>query len=115
MTEDYYDFDDSWTFDENGDLKITTDYMQNIVNRFQCPKDYLSIYYSDRYGSELTDLLGTNYNEEHARFVIKETLDEDDNILTYTIDELDYHLGKLTAYITINGVEVTLTLEEEIE
>jgi hypothetical protein len=116
MTE-YCDFDNSWTFNNNGDLTLTTDYFQSVSNRFNCPRDYLSIYYGLKYGSDLKDLLGDNYNEEHCRLVINKTLNDDQNITTYTINEITYTKGVFTAYLTIDGVEIILDISEmeEIE
>jgi hypothetical protein len=114
MTQ-YCDINDNWTFNDENDLTLTNNYIQSLTNRFQCPKDYLNIYYNDKYGSELTNLLGDNYNEEHARLIIKETLDQDTNIITYTINHLNYTKGDLTVNLTIDGVEIILTLQEGIE
>ena len=42
---DYCDIDNSWSFNEFGDLELTTDYGQSISNRVSCPRDFLNIYY----------------------------------------------------------------------
>ena len=48
----YTDVCNDWSFNEDGDLNLTSDYTQSISNRVKCPYGFLDIYYNE-YGSDI--------------------------------------------------------------
>lgn len=109
----YRDFDNNWNFNTNGDLTLTDDYTQSINNRFKCTKEHLQAYYDLRYGSDLHKLIGEHYNQAEAKLIIEQTLSNDKNIQTYTIDKITYNTKTLKVLLTINGVNMFISIGDE--
>lgn len=106
---DYCDIDNSWSFNEFGDLELTTDYGQSISNRVSCPRDFLNIYYED-YGSDLEECLGEHFEEESVRFYLEEALKQDSQIVTYEIMDINLVDGEVIAELIVDGVELSVNL-----
>ena len=101
----YNDIDDSWMFNEQGDLKINQNYRQSIKHRLLCPLHYLNIYY-ENYGSNLYLQLGEKYNKDIVFDEVSNTLKQDVNIYNYQINEISFINGELILSLTINGDDV---------
>ena len=117
MTNSYCDVDNSWSFDEYGDLNLTTDYGQSITNRVLCPIDFLNIYYEE-YGSELSSCLGEAYDEESIRYYLEKALNQDSQIIEHEIINISLIDGEVVVDLTIDGVELNINLtnpEESVE
>lgn len=109
---DYCDIKNNWNFTENGDLELTEDYTQSINNRITCPSDFLNIYYEE-YGSDIPHWLGESFNKDMIKYSVEETLKQDEQIREYTIDSIDYTDNIVRIRLTINEIEMMITLNEE--
>lgn len=89
------DINSSWTLNENGDLNIAKDnenLAQSIVNRLNCYKPNLSVYYDDGYGGFLHSYLGRRRTQETLDFMKIEvdTILSQDTRLTSFSSSLSY-------------------------
>lgn len=107
----FYDIDDSWNFNEDGDLKLTTNYADSIKHRILCPLHYLNIYYTE-YGSELYKQLGERFNRNIVNNVIEETLKQDVNVSKYTIRDISFKKGILSIDLKVNEEDIFIIYDE---
>lgn len=107
----YYDIDDSWNFDINGDLKLTTNYADSIKHRILCPLHYLDIYYTE-YGSTLYQQLGERFNRNIVSNIIEQTLKQDKSVLKYTIRDISFKGGILKIDLKVNEEDIFIVYDE---
>lgn len=112
----YYDVKDSWMFDDDGDLLLTTDYGDNVKHRIMCPLHYLNIYY-ERYGSTLYQQLGERFDKEIIESELAIALEQDINVRKYTIRSIDFDGETLTIDMKVNEEDIIIrydTIKEEV-
>lgn len=107
----FYDIDDSWNFNIDGDLKLTTNYADSIKHRILCPLHYLNIYYTE-YGSKLYQQLGERFNRNIVNNIIEETLKQDVNILKYEIRDISFKQGILKIDLKVNSEDIFIVYDE---
>lgn len=111
----YTDVCNEWSFNEDGDLNLTSDYTQSISNRVKCPYDFLDIYYNE-YGSDIYKLLGERFNKEEVKYYLDKALTQDKSITNYNILDIYYLKRNVYAEIQLEDYIITIILnEEEIE
>lgn len=99
------DIDSSWTFNNDGDLILTSEennLVQSIQNRLSCPHDSLNLFYYE-YGSKLWNFMGWKRTPETLQFIrneIVETLKQEPRIIDY----------ELNLSFTDTGLKVDLVL-----
>lgn len=112
----YYDVKDSWMFDDDGDLLLTTDYSDNVKHRIMCPLHYLNIYY-ERYGSTLYQQLGERFDKEIIESELAIALEQDINVRKYTIRSIDFDGETLTIDMKVNEEDIIIrydTIKKEV-
>lgn len=98
------DIDTSWTFNEQGDLKLISNdenIKQTILNRLNCNINQLDIYYEE-YGSLLQNMLGAKLSEENLEFIrieIETSLAQDPR---FSNDNFDVTVENKNSTVNIN-------------
>lgn len=115
MDEIGVDINNSWTFNEHGDLDIAKDeenITQAVQNRLSAWLNDLDLYYME-YGSVFTGYLGWKKNEETLKFMqleLENTLKQDPRLQDFDI-ELEFNeQGGVNVYLTIQFEDTDMSL-----
>ena len=117
MVEIGVDINKSWSFNEQGDLKLVTDndnLVQAVYNRLSCYKPLMDIYYLD-YGGFLSLYYGKRRTQETLNFMrieIEYILQQEPRILYYDLDlnYADDGAVKIDLNLSVNNEEVEVNM-----